>query len=227
MKLFRAWSWFLFISLLFTAIGHLVSYYMASDTVAMLVTRNAYFIGFFCRLQVLISLYLLQIFSYRSLYLHSIYYWPHLDVFGVRFIIYLPNWSSSSVPYSLAYANTWCSFFFFFFWITHTQVHTLIHSEYCPGYFCSSFRSGHHQISLDFRPLWKKRSCSFCSEINLLGPQDYFSEKNYRNKDKMKDLDYGDHKIYFSKTLKWDGNILIVISRLPPKSRLVSGKLEV
>ena len=121
-------------------------------------------------------------------------------------------------------------FFFFFLENTYPNTHTHTFRILCRIFLClhcCSFRSGNHQISLDFRPLWKKRSCSFCSEINLLGPQYYFSEKNYRNKDKMKDLDYGDHKIYFSKTLKWDGNILIVISRLLPKSRLVSGKLEV
>ena len=119
---------------------------------------------------------------------------------------------------------------FFFLDNTYPNTHTHTFRILCRIFLClhcCSFRSGNHQISLDFRPLWKKRSCSFCPEINLLGPQYYFSEKNYRNKDKMKDLDYGNHKIYFSKTLKWDGNILIVISRLLPKSRLVSGKLEV
>lgn len=42
----------------------------------------------------------------------------------------------------------------------------------------------------------EENSFSLCLEINLLGSWDYFFQKDCREKDKMKDLDYVDHKIY-------------------------------
>lgn len=39
--------------------------------------------------------------------------------------------------------------------------------------------------------------------MTLLGLQDYFSQKDCREKDNMKDLNYGYHKIYFPNKDIW------------------------
>lgn len=65
------------LSMLFPAVSHLVSY-AASDTVAMLVTPNAYFnLDFFYKLQIPVFISILRIIVLL------------LDMFGIRLIIFL------------------------------------------------------------------------------------------------------------------------------------------
>lgn len=48
-----------------------------------------------------------------------------------------------------------------------------------------------------------RKRCCLCLEINLLGSQDYFSQKDCGEIDKMKDLNYWDYKIYFPNKDTW------------------------
>lgn len=47
--------------------------------------------------------------------------------------------------------------FFFFFWITPTQVHTLIHSEYCPEYIFVF--TAVHLGQVTIKSLWTSDPC--------------------------------------------------------------------
>ena len=163
---------------------------MASDTVAMLVTRNAYFIGFFYRLQVLISLYLLQIFL-------SPFYILLTSFRCVWSQIHYLSFPIEPFPVSLTHLLRQTQGAHFFFTLDNTypkpslvaqrlkrlppmqetrvrslgqedplekemvtpltQVHTLIHSEYCPEYFFAV--TDVHLGQVTVRSLWTSDPC--------------------------------------------------------------------